>query len=72
MQIHIIASSPHIHISTRNVYEGEHMTGTREKREADDRAMQLGEYIVHSGATVRAAAKVFGISKSTVHTDVTV
>lgn len=40
-------------------------------RETDDRAVQLGEYIVQSGATVRAAAKVFGISKSTVHTDVT-
>ena len=44
------------------------MTGARE---TDDRAVSLGEYIVESGATVRAAAKVFGISKSTVHKDVT-
>ena len=30
----------------------------------------LGEYIASSGATVRQAAKRFGISKSTVHKDV--
>lgn len=30
----------------------------------------LGKYIVHFDATVRDAAGVFGISKSTVHTDV--
>lgn len=37
-----------------------------------DRAVILGEYILETGATVRAAAKVFKISKSTVHKDVTV
>lgn len=37
----------------------------------DDRATILGEYIVKTGATVRAAAKVFKISKSTVHKDIT-
>ena len=36
----------------------------------EDRAAELGEYIVRNNATVRSAAKVFGISKSTVHTDV--
>ena len=36
-----------------------------------DRAVELGEYILKTGATVRAAAKVFKISKSTVHKDVT-
>ncbi len=35
------------------------------------RAVELGEYILDTGATVRAAAKVFRISKSTVHKDVT-
>ena len=35
------------------------------------RAVHLGEYILETGATVRAAAKVFKISKSTVHKDVT-
>lgn len=36
-----------------------------------DRAEILGEYIIDTGATVRATAKVFRISKSTVHKDVT-
>lgn len=36
-----------------------------------DRAIMLGEYIIETGATVRATAKVFKISKSTVHKDVT-
>ena len=34
------------------------------------RAVKLGEYIVENKATVRSAAKKFGISKSTVHKDV--
>ncbi|MBO4432430.1 MAG: sporulation transcriptional regulator SpoIIID [Clostridia bacterium] len=38
---------------------------------ADKRPIILGEYIYETGATVRAAAKVFGVSKSTVHKDVT-
>lgn len=38
---------------------------------SEERATRLGEYIVENKATVRAAAKVFGISKSTVHMDVT-
>ena len=37
-------------------------------RETLDRAQILGEYIIETGATVRATAKVFKISKSTVHT----
>ncbi len=37
----------------------------------DIRAVELGEYIVKNKATVRAAAKQFSISKSTVHMDVT-
>ena len=35
------------------------------------RAEMLGRYIIDTGATVRAAAKVFNVSKSTVHKDVT-
>ena len=34
------------------------------------RAVTLGEYILQTGATVRATAKVFKISKSTVHIEV--
>lgn len=39
------------------------------KGNPEERAVQLGEYIVQHHATVRAAAKVFGVSKSTVHKD---
>jgi putative DeoR family transcriptional regulator (stage III sporulation protein D) len=35
-----------------------------------DRAVELGEYITENKATVRTAAKKFGVSKSTVHKDV--
>lgn len=37
----------------------------------EERAMESARYIVKNKATVRQAAKVFGISKSTVHKDVT-
>ena len=39
------------------------------KGNPEERAVQLGEYITETGATVRSAAKAFGISKSTVHKD---
>ena len=35
----------------------------------EERACELAVYIIETGATVRAAAKHFGISKSTVHKD---
>ena len=41
------------------------MRGTEEER-----AITLGEYIIENKTTVRAAAKKFRISKSTVHKDV--
>ncbi len=37
----------------------------------EERARELAEYIIENKATVRAAAKQFGISKSTVHKDMT-
>ncbi len=37
----------------------------------DERAISLAHYIIDSKDTVRGAAKKFGISKSTVHTEVT-
>lgn len=37
----------------------------------EQRACDLAEYIIENKATVRAAAKQFGISKSTVHKDLT-
>lgn len=36
----------------------------------DERAIELAHYIIDSKDTVRGAAKKFGISKSTVHKDV--
>ena len=39
--------------------------------QTEDRALTLGLYIAEEGATVRAAAQKFGVSKSTVHKDVT-
>ena len=37
----------------------------------EERAVKMAPYIVDCGATVRQTAKAFGISKSTVHKDVT-
>lgn len=36
----------------------------------EQRAVELAEYIIENKTTVRATAKKFGISKSTVHMDV--
>ena len=36
----------------------------------EDRAIHLAQYIIDTGDTVRGAAKKFGVSKSTVHKDV--
>ena len=36
-----------------------------------ERCVQLAAYMIENTATVRSAAKKFGISKSTVHKDVT-
>ena len=37
----------------------------------EERALEIANYIVREKATVRQAAGVFGVSKSTVHKDVT-
>ncbi len=36
----------------------------------EERACELAVYIIETGATVRAAAQHFGISKSTIHKDI--
>jgi putative DeoR family transcriptional regulator (stage III sporulation protein D) len=41
-----------------------------EKKSIEERAVSLAHYIIDSKDTVRGAAKKFGISKSTVHKDV--
>lgn len=35
----------------------------------EERAMEIALYIIETGATVRQAARKFGVSKSTVHKD---
>ncbi len=40
--------------------------------ETNERCMLLGTYLVENNMTVRGVAQKFGISKSTVHKDVTV
>jgi len=37
----------------------------------EERAIEVANYIIEQNATVRQTAKKFGISKSTVHKDVT-
>ena len=41
------------------------------KQSIEERATELAQYIIDTKDTVRGAAKRFGISKSTVHMDVT-
>jgi len=41
------------------------------KEYIEERTIEVAQYIIESKATVRAAAKKFGISKSTVHKDIT-
>lgn len=41
------------------------------KQSLEKRACELAVYMIETGATVRAAARHFGISKSTVHKDLT-
>lgn len=41
------------------------------KEYIEERAIDLANFIIEKKTTVRAAAKKFGISKSTVHKDVT-
>lgn len=39
------------------------------KKYIEERAVEIANYIIECNATVRQAAKQFGISKSTVHKD---
>ena len=41
-----------------------------DQRSIEERAVELAHYIIESKDTVRGAAKKYGISKSTVHKDV--
>ena len=39
------------------------------KGQPEERAIQLAQYMIENGATVRQTAAKFGVSKSTVHKD---
>ena len=47
------------------------MQGFSMKDYIEERAVEVAYYIIETRATVRQAAKKFGISKSTVHIEVT-
>lgn len=37
----------------------------------EERVLEVAKYIIDSRATIRKTAKIFGVSKSTVHKDIT-
>lgn len=37
----------------------------------EERVLEVAKYIIESKATIRKTAKIFGVSKSTVHKDIT-
>lgn len=41
------------------------------KKYIEERAIEVANYIIENNATVRQAAKAFGVSKSTIHMDAT-
>lgn len=43
----------------------------RLKTYIEERAVEVAKFMIHTNATVRETAKKFGISKSTVHKDIT-
>lgn len=47
------------------------MGGAFLHRDMEQRACELAVYMIENRATVRAAARQFGVSKSTVHKDLT-
>ena len=42
-----------------------------DKEYIEERVLLIAQYIIDNNATVRQAAKYFGVSKSTVHVEVT-
>ena len=47
------------------------MQGLSMKDYIEERAVEIAYYIIEHKATVRQTAKQFGVSKSTIHMDVT-
>ena len=48
------------------------MRGFFMKDYIEERAVEIAYYIIENNATVRQTAKEFGVSKSTVHVEVTI
>lgn len=51
-------------------YAADYLLSAKHKQ-IEERAVMVAQFIVENNATVRQAAKQFGISKSTVHKDIT-
>jgi putative DeoR family transcriptional regulator (stage III sporulation protein D) len=60
------AKDTRIYIPQENAKRGVYVKGLPE-----DRAILLARYMIENNATVRACASKFGVSKSTVHKDIT-
>ena len=61
---------PHI-LATEKAHPGDGRQGDGAMQEhIRERVLTLSNYIIESGATVRQTATKYGISKSTVHTEV--
>lgn len=42
------------------------------QQEIEERVLEVAAYVIENNATVRTTAKHFGVSKSTIHKDITV
>ena len=60
-----------LYSSLRSALDVKYCRGVFVKTYIEERAMEIARYIIDNNTTVRQAAKHFGISKSTVHKDVT-
>lgn len=54
----------------QKTYAADYLLSAKHKQ-IEERAVMVAQFIVENNATVRQAAKQFGISKSTVHKDIT-
>ncbi len=61
----------HIRECSRIHCKNKYLRGIFLKSYIEERAMEIAKYIIENNATVRQTANQFGISKSTVHKDVT-
>jgi putative DeoR family transcriptional regulator (stage III sporulation protein D) len=63
-------SSSYNHLFSFISFHGRTQQGGKNMAETiEERACELAVYIIETGATVRTAAQHFGVSKSTVHKD---